>query len=46
MPPQDADEWGLPEGADDEAADDDMGGDEVPFIRQLGTKPARQAGGA
>lgn len=34
MPPSDTDEWGLPEGAADEACDDDPGDSEVPSVHR------------
>jgi hypothetical protein len=32
MPPQDTEEWGLPDGADDECTDDE--GNEVPSVHR------------
>ena len=34
MPPPDSDDWGLPEGAPDEACDDDPGDDGVPSVHR------------
>lgn len=43
MPPSDTDEWGLPDGADDEAAENDMGGDEVPSVHRQEKVPFGRA---